>query len=150
MNTPDEWGASSLRLFKILPKDQWDAMMKTDAWAEIEPEFLGFIWTYELLAKLIPLEWTVIDLGCAYNAQCFLFTDHKQYIAVDNYPNSPKFKSPNCTIYEKSIESFIKDDIGQFELNKTFAICNYVPPWGGDNGKMVREAFPNLYVFYPH
>lgn len=151
MQTPEEAEDFDLhlgRLFELLPKKQVERVLhQTDC--DIDPEFMGFTDIYERLSEIIPRHFTIVDLGCAYNPQCFFFTEHKKYIAVD-ISDCEKFKSDNCLIYHKSIEDFIEQDISGLNLDETFAICSYVPPWGGDNGKMVRETFHNLFIYYPH
>lgn len=134
-------------LLGMLPKDQFNKVMSQKE-CDIDTSFLGFVNYYLHLAMIIPKNFTIVDLGCAYNPQCFFFKDHKKYIAVDAC-DMVKFKSDNCEIINKTIEQYIKEDISNLNLDSTFAICNFVPPWGGDNLKMVREAFKNLFVFYP-
>lgn len=135
-------------LWSKLPQEQIDAVFGQE-FCDIDPEFLGFTKIYRNLSELIPKHFTVIDLGCAYNPQCFYFTEHKKYISVD-YSPCVKFKSSNCIIYQKSIEEFIAENLKEFNLDETFAICSYVPPWGGNNREMVRKAFKNVFVYYPH
>lgn len=142
----------SMELFKTLPEDQVKRVMNQKM-VDIEPQFLGFIGTYYYLSKMIPKHFTVIDLGCSYNPQCFYFTEHKKYIAVDlSIPPEKleRFRSDNCEIFDCSIENYIKNHISGLNLQQCFAICNYVPPWGGDNRKMVREVFENCYIYYPN
>lgn len=140
-----------LDLLAELPKDQIKKVFHQDI-CDIDPEFLGFLHIYKALSEIIPKHWTIIDLGCAYNPQCFYFTEHKQYIAVDN-DKIEKFKAPNCTIYETNIENFIFSDLNDLiekdlNLNETFAILNYVPL--REEGYLyVKVIFRNLYVYYP-
>lgn len=134
-------------ILELLPKDQWDSVMNQPD-CDIEPVFMGFTNIYRALAGIIPKHYEVVDLGCAYNPQCFLFAGHKHYHAVDQ-SDIKKFKAENCTIYNKTIADFIKEDLGKFNLEETFAICSYVPPWGDDNMKLVRESFINCFVYYP-
>jgi hypothetical protein len=139
---------ANAELCKLIPQSEWDKVM-AQPMCDIDAGFLGFVDVYEALSKIIPKHFTVIDLGCGYNPQSYFFTGHKRYIAVDNFEDRIRFCAPNCVMYEGSIEDFLKNPF-TFNLQETFAICSYVPSWGGDNGKMVREAFPNLFVYYPH
>lgn len=136
-----------------LPKEQLQAVMQSEAWGvDIDSEFLGFIEVYEALSLIIPKHFVVVDLGCGYNAQSFCFKDHKQVIAVDlpdTWYKTVRFKSDNCKLVISTIEQFIKDWKDNLDMDETFAICSYVPPWHGDNIKMVREAFKNVFTFYP-
>lgn len=134
--------------FEDLPTDQLDRVFGQEL-CDIDGEFFGFTDIYENLSKIIPKHFDVIDLGCAYNSQCVLFNDHKSFTAVD-IGERERFTQDNCTIYVMTIEQFIADHIGKFNLKETFAICSYVPPWGGDNMKMVRDSFINVFTYYPH
>lgn len=135
-------------LLKLLPKEQCDAVFNQPM-CDIEPVFLGFTKIYKNLSQIIPKNFTVIDLGCAYNPQCFYFTEHKRYIAVDSWKNQV-FKSENCEVYFMTIKQFIQRHLKDYDLNETFAICSYVPPWGDDNMKLVRDNFINVFTYYPH
>ena len=73
---------TSLMIYNMIPEDQKRAVFGQER-CEIEPEFLGFVKIYKNLSEIIPKHFTVIDFGCAYNPQSFLFKDHKQFIAVD-------------------------------------------------------------------
>lgn len=134
-------------LLELLPYEQKEMVFNQDC-CDIDYEFLGFTDVYEHLSKIIPKHFTVIDLGCAYNPQCFYFTEHKKYIAVD-YAKIIMFKSENCDIYNKNIMDFIKDDLDKFNLEETFAICSYVPEWNGLDYGVIKNTFKNLYIFYP-
>ena len=137
-----------LFLLSLIPDEQKKRVFG-QKYCDIDDEFLGFINVYKYLSEIIPIHFTVIDLGCAYNPQCFYFTKHKKYIAVDSM-DIIRFCSDNCELVSKTIEDYIKSDIGELNIDETFAICSYVPPWGGDNIKMVRESFKNVFTFYPH
>lgn len=155
----DPWARSSLKLWSMIPAEEKKRVFKGTASAEIEPEYLGNIFTYENLAAIIPLEWTVIDIGCSYNPQAYLFQNHLRHIAVD-YPddfNKPgenfdafkvfRFTTPNCKLYEIPIQDFVKKHIDELDLDTTFAICNWVPD--REAMELVRKTFPNLFVMYP-
>lgn len=140
--------ASQSRLWEKLPKNQIDAVF-SQQYCDIDTDFLGFVAIYENLSQVIPKHFIVVDLGCAYNPQCFFFEDHKEYIAVD-VSDSVKFKSTNCRIIQATIQDFIENQTKELNLDETFAICSYVPPWGADNGRLAREFFKNVFVYYPH
>jgi hypothetical protein len=109
---------------------------------DIDLTFLGFIDTYYYLSKIIPLHWTVIDFGCAYNAQAYFFQKHKKYIAVDNGVEKI-FRFKNTEYFCGTISDYLK----QKPITKeVFAICNYVP---SNQTKLVRAYYPNCYIFYP-
>lgn len=138
-------------LWKMLPQEDKVRVIEKGE-TEIGPEFLGFVDTYYFLSKLIPKDWTVIDFGAAHNPQCYFFLGHKRYIAVEPASEVEMFKSWNCDIYRCTTEEFIDKELGKLglDLGKTFAICNYIPPWYGQNSrKLVRLTFDNVYVFYP-
>ena len=127
--------------------------------AQIDSTYLGFVNTYEALARLIPLDWTVVDVGCSYAAQAYYFRKHKAYIGVERRtrPLTKTFCFQNSEFVWMKGEEFVKSQrhMGQLNLDKTFAICNYVPcgpakPVGEDDVQTaVRKAFKNVYCFYP-
>lgn len=112
---------------------------------DIDPTFLGFVYTYYHLSKLIPKYFMVVDLGCAFSPQGYYFTDHKKYIGVDVGESSSRFSFGNT----EHIVSTINDYLENYASDPldAFAICNYVPL---RNYKTIGHTFPNLYVFYPH
>ena len=71
-------------------------------------------------------------------------------MSLNDDHKTERFKPDNCEIFEMPIEEYIENHISKLDLKECFAICNYVPSWGGDNKKMVRETFENCYVYYPH
>lgn len=135
-------------LLEIIPEEQFNLVFN-QKYCDIEPEFLGFIDTYYLLAKLIPTDFTIIDFGCAYAPQCYFFKDHHKYIGVDISPETIKFSTDNSEFYDLGIEKYIQENILSINQGKTFAICNYVPNWYSENIKLVKENFNNIYTFYP-
>jgi len=132
-----------------IPEEQMNRVLSQEH-VDIAPEFMGFVDVYYHLAQIIPKHFTIVDLGCAFNPQCFLFPDHKRYISVDNFSGIERFISHNCSLYVMSISDYIKNHIGDLNLKDTFAICSYVPPWGDDNMKLARENFLNVFTYYPH
>lgn len=114
---------------------------------DIDESFLGFTGTYRLLAQLIPTGRTVIDLGCSSAFQGWYFRNHDSYIGVD--VGGDYFRVKNGVYYTMTIQEFVEQYREICTGRNVFAICNYVPPWGADNEKLVRETFRNLYVFYP-
>jgi hypothetical protein len=156
----DPHSRASLDLWKRLPREQIKQVFKGTASAEIDREYLGNILTYESLAQIIPKEWTVIDFGCSYNAQSFLFQEHLRHIAVDygeedyNEPGKDedhwkvfRFHAPGTEFIATDIKGFIKDHLSSLDLATTFAICSWVPD--EKSVELVRQTFPNLFVIYP-
>lgn len=135
-------------VLSLLPGEQQEKVFNQNL-VDIGPEFLGFMNVYKALSLIIPRHFTVIDLGCAYNPQCFLFKDHRQYIAVDEDKKIKRFQSSNCKLYPMLISEFIEKHLQDFYLPETFAICSFVPPWHDDNMKLVRDNFVNVFTYYP-
>lgn len=138
-------------LFHLLPKDQIERVFKQDI-CDIDPTFMGFTNIYKNLSEIIPKHFTIVDLGCAYNPQCFYFKEHKKYIAVDLGYTTEMFKTENTQYFGDGIKHFIEETLPELKLKKdeTFAICSYVPPWNGFEYEMVNKNFKNLFVYYPH
>ena len=138
-------------LWSQLPKDQWDQIMALDYYAacQIDPTFVGFVDVYYHLAAIIPTHWTIIDLGCAYAPQAFMFKHYSRYIGVDiEIPH--RFHAPNTTHYSMPIGEFLAQHGHEYDPLETFAICSYCPMWGEKTTEHVRAFFPNLFVYYPH
>lgn len=158
-NMKDPGGRASLEVFDMIPREQIRQVFKGTASAEIEPAHLGNVLTYKNLAELIPEEWTVVDLGCSYNAQSYLFQNHLRHIAVDyhhdynepgedkEYLKSFRFMAPNCELFEMSIQKFIMVHVPWLDLATTFAICSWVPDERA--AELVRRTFPNNFTIYP-
>lgn len=143
----------------LIPKEDWKRVMNSDASAEIGTDALmcGGA-TYYYLSRMISKEWTVIDIGASYGAQSYLFQGHKQYIAVEPSPDDfrdyhiERFVAEGTVRYNMTAKTFIDKIMPtlDLDLDRTFAICNYVPNWYDENpSEIVRQAFKNLYVFYP-
>ena len=131
--------------------------MKSDAAAEIDSNncCCGFGGrTYYNLSKMIPKDWTVLDFGCAYNPQSYLFTEHAKFVAIEpeillkDYCYD-HFQAPNTDFIFATGQKFIKKILPSMnlDLKHVFAICNFVP--SDECCQMVRETFPNVFTFYP-
>lgn len=144
-------------LLSLIPKREKERVFSSDSVADICDEFLGFVDTYYYLSKIIPTDFTIIDIGCAYNAQSYLFKDFAKVYAVnppdkDEYYNFERFSAPNCTLLRMTAGEFIGKELPNLnlDLGRCFAICNYVPNWYGEKPmEFVSKTFPNHYVFYP-
>ena len=141
----------------LIPDHEWMRVIKSDASAEIHAGCLicGYGGRdYYYLSKMINKDWTVINVGCAYNAQAYFFLNHAKFIAVDlEFPDDDihieYFHPEGTDFYKMSGQEFIHDILPTLDLNlkKTFAICHWVP--SDECQKMVRETFPNCFVIYP-
>ncbi len=141
----------------LIPDEEWLRVMKSDASAEIDANnsVCGFGGrTYYNLSKMIPKDWTVIDFGCAYNPQSYLFQNHARHIAIEPVWNDKDFhfeyfKAPNTELLFMTGQEFIQKELPKLalDLKTTFAICNFVP--SAKCCKMVRETFMNCFCFYP-
>ena len=140
----------------LIPDDEFERVMNTDAWAEISCDNLVCdAEAYYMLYRKIPKDYVVIDIGCAYNAQSFLFQEHKKYIGVNPESHNKDytfghFQAKGTEYYGITGQEFMEKILPTLDVNleKTFAICTYVPD--DQCQEMVRETFKNCYVFYPH
>lgn len=131
-------------LQKAFTKEQFNQVFSYK-YNELSPEFLGFVEQYKALAGIIPKEFTIIDFGCNAAPQMYYFRNHHKYIGIDA-TDCICFSQPNAEIHTKTTtQNFIKSM--KLDVNKCFAICNYVPD--EEAKKMVRETFPNLFIYYP-
>jgi hypothetical protein len=142
-------------VWSLIPKDDKERVMRSDASAEIDANnhMCGGA-TYYNLSKMIPKDWTVIDIGCAYNPQSYLFQNHARHIAVEpEWLDSDfcfeHFKAQNTELLFMTGQAFIKKELPKLnlDLSKTFCILNFVP--SDEVNVLVRQSFRNLYVFYP-
>lgn len=136
----------------MIPADQYRMVMEKNwgADADIAPDFLGFVDVYWHLAHMIPKHWAIVDIGCAYSPQAFLFAEFTGgFHAVDPGVRY-RFTAPNTTHYHMNAGEFLAQHGRDFNLQETFAICSYCPLWGERTTQHIRDHFPNLFVYYPH
>jgi len=153
MTEPDENEIDSLDIWEHTPHSvrlSFEEMYEFGA--DIVPQFLGFVTDYKHLSAIIPQHFTIIDVGCAYQPQSYYFQNHNAYYGVA--PDEVlRFEfGKRCHSVRQTIGMFIKTpEFLALNLDETFAICNYVPPWYSENAaEITRKTFRNLYVFYPH
>ena len=146
----------SLLLYeKLIPKEESKKILSQD-YCDIFPNFMGFVETYYHLSKLIPHNWTVIDIGCAFNAQCYFFQKHRKIISVEPQLNEcfaeNLFQANNCDIYRMTGGKFIDSVLPSLDLDmsRTFAIMNNNPGWSEKENlnSKIRSTFKNLYCFF--
>ena len=139
----------------LIPDDEWKRVLDSDAAAEICCNSMTCgRGTYYYLSRMIPKDWTVIDIGCAYNPQSYLFQNHARHIAIEPVWNDKDFhfeyfKAPNTELLFMTGQEFIQKELPKMnlDLDKTFAIVNFVP--SGACNLMVRETFKNVWAYYP-
>jgi len=132
-------------LFDIIPEEEIERVFSYE-YCELSYDFMGFTDVYKALSAIIPLHYTIIDLGCYAAAQSYYFLRHKQYIGVDVF-NGERFITPNSVHYIKSIQEFCSEDTHYINLDESFAICSYVPDFSAV--KIAKRIFKNLFVYYP-
>lgn len=99
-------------------------------YSELEFDFLGFLESYEPFSNIIPLDFTIIDLGCYQAVQAVCFENYARYIGVDiGCPVSSRFEQDNAEYYCCTIQDFYNKELPKLNLNpeKVFVICSYVP-----------------------
>ena len=131
----------------LIPEDEWINVTKINDVKERYKLELGRMNEYYLLAKIIPKSFNIIDFGCSSNAQSYLFTNHKSYIAVDT--QKAMFRAPGTQYFKMTTGQFIKEELTNLKLNiqKTFAICANVTGKNNENpGMLVRMNFLNMFT----
>lgn len=120
-----------------------------NAWCEYEPcinGFIGFLSVYDAVRQFVPKSRVIVDLGCYYAAQAWLFDEYEKYVGVDVLGVSgSRFEPPNAEHYEMSIQKFIEEHGDEYA--GAFAICSYVPD--DEAMRLVRETFNDCLVYYP-
>ena len=143
------------KIINLIPKEQIDNTIEnnSDIWCEMsfEPSdpFIGFMEYYDAISKIIPYNYTIIDIGCAYAFQSYLFKDHKQYIGICPSCNV-KILPQNGIFYKTDANNFITNELPKLNLNldKVFCICSYVPLNKHDQN-ILKNTFKNLFYYYP-
>lgn len=131
------------KLFKIL-LEKYPEMVKevfSQDMCDIDSSFLGFLEPYYYLYKIIPLDWEIVDFGCAYSPQAYYFRNHKGYTGVDS-SISKRFKFNNGVGFVGKISEYVKLNLNK---NKVFAICNNVPSIETD---LVRMNYKDCFIYY--
>lgn len=111
---------------------------------DIDPQFLGFMKTYKMLAELIPLNYTVYDVGCAYGIQGWYFRNHKGYLGIDCDTQTERMCWENGSYVLTGAAKWIET---KPQTHHTFAICNYMN--SSSDAALVRNYFRNVYCYYP-
>lgn len=145
--------------FSKIEHDEWERVLKSDAWAEIScNNLMCDADGYYYLSKMIDKDMVVIDIGSSYNAQSYFFTEHAKYIAVEpperneegNHWHFEHFQAPGTELYRAWGQDFIKNIFPTLGIDpdQVFCICTWVP--SDEVKKMIAETFPHHYIYYPH
>ncbi len=135
-----------------IPKKELNRVFEQSeyAGADIDLTFLCFEEVYFHVRDAIDKSFTIIDLGCAYAPQSYIFKNHKGYIGVDCFEEI-RFTTGNAGYYTGTIESFIKMTLPKLNLdmNKTVAIVSYVPGYNTDETvKLITDTFKHYFIKY--
>lgn len=155
----DTFSVLNRSLYDMIPNEEHDRVFGGTASAECSPEFLVCDPMYFPLSSIIDKGCVVIDFGCGYNAQSYLFGDFKKYIGVDSYKpfkdeedfiDVRRYQAPNTEFFNVSGQHFITHILPTLpiEVDEVFAICTFVP--SEQLQELVRRTFNNCYVYYPN
>lgn len=150
------WTDFSHYAFSMIEHDEWERVMKSDAWAEIScNNLMCDAVSYYHISRMLDKDEIIIDIGCGYNAQSYFFKDFKRYIGVNPEPVDGRFKfdqfqAPGTEFYGMSGQEFIKNVFPTLGINpdEVFCMCAWVP--NDEVKRMVAETFPHHYIYYPH
>lgn len=142
--------ASDYTMFvqSLMSAAEWEIIRNNPNLSKFFANDHGRMREFYLLSKIVPKYYTVINFGCGNNAQSYLFTKHKRYIAVDT--DKELFRAPGTLFYQTDVHKFISETMPQLKLkmSRTFAICSHVTGEGENNpGMLTRMNFLNLYTF---
>lgn len=141
-------------LAKMIPQEEVNQKLSYGC-SELELDFLGFEDLYRAVSKIVPLDWTIVDLGCYQAAQCYFFRDHEKYIGVDSYDEITsyryvpplRFKSENTEHYVCNIERYFRVyDRGKYRDANTYFIASAVPTYPV---KDLMDKTENFAWWYP-
>lgn len=110
-------------------------------------EFLGFTSVYRHLAHIVPLHFTIVDLGCNAACQSYYFRKHKGYIGIDRLALDARFRLPGHEHLVADAKDWVKDQADRSRYYPMFAISSYVPD--EELNLLIRAKFQDLFVFYP-
>ncbi len=114
---------------------------------EVDFEFLGFLYNYKDIPSIVPLDFTIIDVGCYMAFQADYFKHYKSYIGIEPFvPIEFRLKQANAKYFLQTMQDFIKTPC-DFDINKSFVICSAVPDF--DVGKIIVENFHYFRIAYP-
>ena len=135
-----------------IPAEEFRRVIKESetASAEIGTDFVGFEEDYYFVKDNITDDDIVIDLGCGYDPQCFLFTNNARYIAVDcGLADGVHFDDGHVEFYGLTIQEFVKSTLPSLNLpmDRVVAICNAVPD--NEARALVEQVFNRFYIAYP-
>lgn len=115
--------------------------------AEVDCEFLGFLDNYKDIPSIVPLDFTIIDVGCYMAFQADYFKHYKSYIGIEPFvPVEFRLKQTNAKYFLQTMQDFIKNPCG-FNIDKSFVICSAVPDFSVK--KIIVENFPYFRIAYP-
>lgn len=138
------------RILQSIGSEEVSRLFK-DPESELDSSFVGFLHVYVDLES-ISKDFTIIDFGCNAAFQGHYFKNHKCYIGIDNsQPIEWRLRQDNAKYYLESGQEFISNILPNLieeglDLNKTIAICSYVPDKELQN--MIAEVFPYHKVVY--
>lgn len=113
---------------------------------ELDGCFLGFLEVYDAAARCIPRDFTVLDLGCAYAAQCWLFDGHARYVGVGPVGDA-RFSAPNTEHVVATIQEFTARNAELCARGDVAAVCSYVPDFAAT--ELAARTFAHCLVVYP-
>lgn len=113
---------------------------------DIDEVFLGFLEVYDAASRCIPRDFTVLDLGCAFAAQCWLFEGHARYVGVGPADNE-RFSAPNSVHAVATIQAFIAQNAALCARDDVAAVCSYVPDFAAT--ELAARTFAHCLVVYP-
>lgn len=145
------------KLIDLIPPDELrDKLDQTCC--ELEPDFLCFEDVYQAVAKWVPKEYIIVDLGCYMAAQSYLFQDHKGYIGVDcydmegnldleHYIPPVRFRTKNSAHISAVIQNYAVFAEVKGLTRVSYAICSAVPD--GFAQEVAFQCFENCLIWYP-
>lgn len=117
--------------------------------AEVDYEFLGFLDNYRDIPNIVPVDFTIVDVGCYMAFQADYFKHYRRYIGIEPFcPIEFRLIQRNAEYYLQTIQDFVKMPF-RFDIDKSFAVCSGVPDSKGEIKKIIVETFPYFRIAYP-
>lgn len=120
---------------------------------EVDRQCLAFLENYKDISETLPVDFTVIDIGCYMAFQADYFKNFVCYIGVEPaIPIEYRLRQANAEYYKQTAQSFVAETLPKLianglDMNKTFAICSGVPD--DEANKLIAETFRYFRIAYP-
>lgn len=147
------YGELCSKLYDKIGKKTWNKIANANKHFELfyskerpEETFLGFLQVYHLGLQMLSTKARILDFGCGWAAQSYMFGDFEEYIGIEpNIKPNLRFAVSNTKHIQQTAQEFIKQNKKDDTLS-SFAFCSYVPDTIAQ--KLIAETYPNHLIVF--